>query len=152
MFDSLFKGTKMIDRVRKEAVSFYTVMTRRRFKLKNQSDFNKLSINVLTVVASYFNLRGKDFAKLRLINKKMKKAYERHVLSILNLENLLKEMGSARETHAREVLEYLLKITNESLPQHIREYDKQEIKLVTCEPLKKATLERIAALKRAGTE
>lgn len=109
--------------MRKEAHSFDSVMTRKPYKLRNESDFNKLSVNVLTVVASYFNLRGKDFAKLRLINKRMKKAYERYVLSYINIENLSKEMGPVREKDAREALEMLLTAANECLPQFHHHYN-----------------------------
>lgn len=68
------------------------------------------------MVASYFTLRGTDFSKMRLINKKMKKAYERHVLSFVNVENLAIEMGPEREKKAKESLSLLLKLANEVLP------------------------------------
>ena len=55
--------------------------------------FNQLSVNVLSIVCSHFSLKGKDFSTLRLVNKKMKKAYERHFLSFYNITRLATELG-----------------------------------------------------------
>lgn len=73
-------------------------------------------MNALTVVASFFDLMGRDFSTLRLVNKKMKKAYERHILSYLNIERLATEMGPAREKQAREDVDFLVKMANMLLP------------------------------------
>lgn len=54
---------------------------------------------------------------MRLINKKMKKAYERHVLSFSNIENLAIEMGPVREKEAKASLDILLKIANDVMPE-----------------------------------
>jgi len=153
MFDRVDKDTKLIDRIKKEACSFSSVMTRKAYKLRNQGDFNKLSVNVLSVVASFFNLRGKDFAKMRLINKKMKKAYERHVLSYIYIENLATEMGPVRELEAKKTVKFLLDAANDALPGFFNSYEKQELKLGDKnEAMKQARSERITALTRDGTE
>ena len=85
-------------------------------------NFQMLSINTLTVVSSYFTIRGRDFSKMRLINKKLKMAYERHLLGYVNIERLATEMGPAREESARLCLDKLLKITNITLPLFIPSY------------------------------
>lgn len=66
----------------------------------------------MTNVASYFDLRGKDFAKMRLINKKMKKAYERHVLGFIHVERLVEDMGPLRAKIGKENLDELLTLAN----------------------------------------
>lgn len=81
-----------------------------------------LSINALTVVCSYFTLRGKDFSKMRLINKKMKMAYERHLLGYVHVERLALEMGFEREEKAKKCLENLLDAANKALPIAVQEY------------------------------
>lgn len=86
-FDSVYKGRNMIESIKRVAAP-YKDMTKANFKASGKSVFNQLSVNALTNVASYFDIRGKDFAKLRLINRKMKKAYERHVLSFIHIERL----------------------------------------------------------------
>ena len=63
-------------------------------------------------MASYFDLRGKDFVKMRLINKKMKKAYERHVLSFIHVERLVEDMGPARAKIGKQNLDELLNLAN----------------------------------------
>ena len=50
--------------------------------------------------------------KMRLINKKMKKAYERHVLSFIHVERLVEDMGPARAKTGKQDLDELLNLAN----------------------------------------
>lgn len=118
IFNRKYKGSTYIDHIAKQAASYQSLVKRKPLNLKGKTNFNSLSVNALTVVASYFSLRGKDFSKLRLVNKKMKKAYERHVLGFINVERLVTEMGPAREKDALARLDELLKLANELLPPY----------------------------------
>jgi hypothetical protein len=123
-FNGIRNDEPIIDRFRKQTVSFEGVMARKPRILG--SSFKKLSINALTVVCSYFTLRGRDFSKMRLINKKIKTAYERHLLGFVNIERLASEMGPAREQAAKESLDTLLKIANVTLPLFL-EYNRKNL-------------------------
>lgn len=45
---------------------------------------------------------------MRLINKKIKKAYERNILELALIERLVENMGPVRELEAKKNLDYLI--------------------------------------------